>query len=328
MNITPQNTPLLSVENLRTSFHTKIGIVKAVDELSFHVNKGETIGVVGESGSGKSVTALSIMRLVESPPGKIDGGKIIFQSPGLGGVDIVQLSDRQMRKIRGEDITMIFQEPMSSLNPVLTCGNQVMEAIRLHRNVNRKEAKKRAIGLFEEVLLPQPDLIFKSYPHEISGGQKQRVMIAMALSCEPRILIADEPTTALDVTVQKSILDLLRKVRSTRDTAIIFISHDLGVIAEIADRVLVMYKGKIVEQGPVYDIYSNPQHPYTKGLLACRPRLDLKLTTLPTIRDFWTPSDSKSSAQESSDLSVKNSEIHFSRRSNTQKCAIRARNRK
>lgn len=260
--------------------------MKAVDDVSFKLRKGETVGIVGESGSGKSVTSISIMRLIQSPPGRIEGGEIIFHSPEFGTVDLTKLSDKEMRRIRGNEISMIFQEPMSSLNPVYTCGNQVMEAIMLHQNVNSRIAKEKTIEWFEKVRLPRPEHIFHSYPHEISGGQKQRVMIAMALSCRPSILIADEPTTALDVTVQATILDLLRNLRDEHNTSIVFITHDLGVIAELADRVIVMYRGKIVEQGTVFDVFSNPQHPYTKGLLACRPRLDMKMKVLPVVGDF------------------------------------------
>jgi peptide/nickel transport system ATP-binding protein len=277
---------LLEVKDLQTSFRTEGSVVKAVDGISFKLKRGETLGIVGESGSGKSVTALSIMKLIPNPPGQIRGGSILFDSPTHGIIDLVTLPEKEMESMRGDDISMIFQEPMTSLNPVYTCGDQVMEAIILHQKVNKKEAKKRTIELFEKVELPRPDDIFKSYPHQISGGQKQRVMIAMAMSCNPSVLIADEPTTALDVTVQAKILDLMRHLRDENNMAIIFITHDFGVIAEIADRVAVMYHGKIVEEGTVWDIFSNPQHPYTKGLLACRPRLDLKLKILPVVSDF------------------------------------------
>ena len=281
---------LLEVKNLRTEFKTEEGIVKAVDDISFIVNKGETVGIVGESGSGKSVSTLSVMRLIPSPPGRIAGGEIIYHGPN-GVVDLVKLDEKEMRKYRGNEISMIFQEPMTSLNPVFTCGNQVAEAILLHQKVDKRKAKEITIGLFEQVQLPTPERIFKAYPHQLSGGQKQRVMIAMAMSCNPNILIADEPTTALDVTVQKTILELMRSLSVERGMSTIFITHDLGVIAEIADRVIVMYKGKIVEQGSVLDIFSNPQHPYTKGLLACRPPLDRRLTKLPIIKDFMEVKD-------------------------------------
>ncbi|MEM7101758.1 MAG: ABC transporter ATP-binding protein [Bacteroidota bacterium] len=281
------NRTLLEVKNLKTYFTTEEGTVKAVDDVSFVINRGETVGIVGESGSGKSVTSLSAMRLIPDPPGKIVGGEILYHDPNKElPVDLVTLPESEMRKYRGNEISMIFQEPMTSLNPVFTCGDQVTEAIRLHQNVSKQDAKTRTIDLFEKVQLPDPQRVYSAYPHQLSGGQKQRVMIAMAMSCNPSILIADEPTTALDVTVQDTILKLMYDLRTEIDASIIFITHDLGVIAEIADRVIVMYKGKIVEQGNVYDIFSNPQHPYTKGLLACRPPLDFRMTKLPVVSDF------------------------------------------
>ena len=284
---------LLEFKNLCTDFHTEGTIVKAVNDVSFVLNKGETIGIVGESGSGKSVTSLSAMRLIPSPPGIISGGEIIFHKDG-SSVDLLKLSENEMRTHRGNDIAMIFQEPMTSLNPVFTCGDQVMEAITLHQNLSTDEAKKLTIKLFEKVQLPEPERIFSTYPHQISGGQKQRVMIAMAMSCEPSILIADEPTTALDVTVQKTILKLMQKLQKEQNMGIMFITHDLGVIAELADKVVVMYKGKIVEQGNVWDIFTRPKHPYTKGLLACRPPLDKRYKFLPTVSDFMqTDSEGK-----------------------------------
>lgn len=270
---------LLKVDNLRTYFHGE-ETVKAVDGISFQLEEGETLGIVGESGSGKSVTSLSIMQLL-ARSAKIEGGSISFL-----GTDLVRLPDPAMRKIRGKDISMIFQEPMTSLNPVFTVGAQVMEAIRLHQDVSKKEARERTIQLFEEVGIPDPHKRVDYYPHQMSGGQKQRVMIAMALSCNPKLLIADEPTTALDVTIQAQILDILRQLRDSRGMSILFITHDLGVIAEIADHVLVMYRGNIVENGNIRQIFENPQHPYTKGLLACRPRLDTKYRRLPTVSDF------------------------------------------
>ena len=277
---------LLEFKNLVTEFKTEGTVVRAVNGISFSLNKGETIGIVGESGSGKSVTSLSAMRLIPSPPGEISGGEIIFHKDDGESVDLLKISEEEIRKHRGNDIAMIFQEPMTSLNPVFTCGNQVVEAIMLHQNMNKHEAKDLTIKLFEEVQLPDPERIFSTYPHQISGGQKQRVMIAMAMSCQPSVLIADEPTTALDVTVQKTILQLMQKLQTERDMGILFITHDLGVIAELADKVVVMYKGDIVEQGNVWDIFSNPQHPYTKGLLACRPPLDKRYKFLPTVSDF------------------------------------------
>ncbi len=277
---------LLEFKNLITEFHTEGVSVKAVDNVSFTLNKGETIGIVGESGSGKSVTSLSAMRLIPSPPGIISGGEIIFHQKNGTATNLLKISEKEMRKFRGNEIAMIFQEPMTSLNPVFTCGDQVMEAIILHQKLNTKAAKSLTLELFKKVQLPDPERIFSTYPHQISGGQKQRVMIAMAMSCQPSVLIADEPTTALDVTVQKTILKLMQKLQKEHEMGIMFITHDLGVIAELADKVVVMYKGKIVEQGSVWDIFKNPQHPYTKGLLACRPPLNKRYTFLPTVTDF------------------------------------------
>jgi peptide/nickel transport system ATP-binding protein len=282
---------LLEFKNLVTEFHTEGKVVTAVNNVSFTLNKGETIGIVGESGSGKSVTSLSAMRLVPSPQGKIAGGEILFHKKDGETVDFLQISEKEMRQYRGNEIAMIFQEPMTSLNPVFTCGDQVMEAIMLHQSISKSEAKDLTIKLFEEVQLPDPERIFSTYPHQISGGQKQRVMIAMAMSCQPSVLVADEPTTALDVTVQKTILELMQKLQKEHDMGILFITHDLGVIAELADKVVVMYKGNIVEQGSVWDIFNNPQHPYTKGLLACRPPLDKRFTFLPTVGDFMQTND-------------------------------------
>lgn len=282
-----ENRTLLEIKNLVTEFRTEEETVKAVNDVSFTLNKGETIGIVGESGSGKSVTSLSAMRLIPNPPGKIASGEILFHSKE-GVIDLVKATEKKMRSLRGNEIAMIFQEPMTSLNPVYTCGDQVAETILLHQKVSKKEAKERTIELFKKVQLPRPDVIFDTYPHQISGGQKQRVMIAMAMSCNPSILIADEPTTALDVTVQKTILELMNKLQLEHDMGIMFITHDLGVIAELADKVVVMYKGKVVEQGSVLDIFTNPQHPYTKGLLACRPPLNKRLKWLPTVSDFMT----------------------------------------
>ncbi len=279
---------LLEVKNLETHFKTEEGLVKAVNNVSFDLYRGETVGIVGESGSGKSVTSLSIMRLIPNPPGKIVGGQINFHDKDGSVTDLVQATEAQMRFYRGNEISMIFQEPMTSLNPVFTCGDQVNEAIILHQKVSKSEAKQRTLELFEKVQLPTPERMFSSYPHQLSGGQKQRVMIAMAMSCNPQVLIADEPTTALDVTVQKTILQLMSDLKSEIDASIMFITHDLGVIAEIADRVIVMYKGNIVEQGNVFEIFSNPKHPYTKGLLACRPPLDKRLSKLPTVADFMS----------------------------------------
>ena len=272
---------LLHIDGLKTYFHGGSGVVKAVDDLTLTLKRGHTIGVVGESGSGKSVTSLSILRLLPPASAEIVGGTISYL-----GRDLVKLPEREMRKLRGSEISMIFQEPGTSLNPVFTVGEQVIEVIRLHKKVSQAEATKRTIELFTEVGIPDPESRLHSYPHEMSGGQKQRVMIAMALACNPELLIADEPTTALDVTIQRQILDLLAKLQAERGMSILFISHDLGVIAEIADEVAVMYRGKLVEYGPVEKIFLSPQHPYTKGLLACRPRLDTPYRHLPTVGDF------------------------------------------
>lgn len=273
-------TGIIEIQNLRTYFNTDNGVVKAVDDLSLTIMPGHTLGVVGESGSGKSVTSLTIMKLLAATA-EINTGSVMFM-----GQDLVPMSEKQMRKLRGSEIAMIFQEPMSSLNPVHRVGRQVMEAILEHQNVTKDEARNRTIELFSEVGIPDPAERIHYYPHQMSGGQKQRVMIAMALSCNPKLLIADEPTTALDVTVQKQILDLIRELRDERQMAVLFITHDLGVIAEIADDVMVMYRGKVVEQGAVLDIYENPTHPYTQGLLNCRPRLDTVYKRLPTVTDF------------------------------------------
>lgn len=276
---------MLEVRNLQVKFKTRDGFIEAVKDTSFKLHKGETIGIVGESGSGKSVTSLAIMRLHNSINTVISGEVL------LNKTDTLQLPENEMREIRGNRIAMIFQEPMTSLNPVLTCGFQVTEAIRFHLGVSKREAKEKTIQLFNEVQLPRPEAIFDSYPHQLSGGQKQRVMIAMALSCDQEILIADEPTTALDVTVQKTIIELLLRLKADRHMSLIFISHDLGVVSEIADRVIVMYKGNIVEEGTTKTIFSDPKHPYTKGLLACRPSPDHKLKKLPVVADFLDAED-------------------------------------
>ncbi|MFD2286910.1 dipeptide ABC transporter ATP-binding protein [Pedobacter petrophilus] len=275
---------MLNVENLNIDFYNQEDKTwfKAVKTISFQVKEGTVLGIVGESGSGKSVTSFSIMRLHDERSAKITG-EIDFEN-----ISLLNLSANEIRQIRGNQISMIFQEPMTSLNPVFTCGEQVAEAIILHQKVDKQTARLKTIDLFNEVQLPRPEKIFDSYPHQISGGQKQRVMIAMALSCNPKLLIADEPTTALDVTVQKTILQLLLKLKKERNMAMIFISHDLGVVNEIADEVAVMYKGEIVEQNTAKSIFENPQHPYTKGLLACRPSPALQLKKLPVVTDFLT----------------------------------------
>ncbi|HEY0983355.1 ABC transporter ATP-binding protein [Schlesneria sp.] len=275
------DTALLEITGLKTYFHSDSGTVKAVDDLSIQIRPGHTLGLVGESGSGKSVTSLSIMRLLPDVGAKIEGGKIVFL-----GKDLVKLPRAQMRHMRGNELSMIFQEPGTSLNPVYRVGAQVAEAILLHEQVTRREAMERTRRLFSEVGIPNPEQSIEKFPHEMSGGQKQRVMIAMALACNPKLLIADEPTTALDVTIQAQILDLIRKLRDERGMAILFITHDLGVISEIADEVAVMYRGKLVEYDKVENIFANPRHPYTKGLLACRPRLDTTRRRLPVVSDY------------------------------------------
>ncbi|MBA3680833.1 MAG: ABC transporter ATP-binding protein [Bacteroidetes bacterium] len=286
-----EKQPLLEVKNLVTQFKTDDEFIKAVNDISFTLHKGETIGIVGESGSGKSVTSLSIMQLIPNPPGKITQGEIIYHTKDNKIVDLVKTKNDEMRHYRGNEIAMIFQEPMTSLNPVITCGNQVMESLLLHQKITKDQAREKTIKLFEEVQLPFPLQMLDRYPHQLSGGQKQRVMIAMAMCCNPNILIADEPTTALDVTVQKTILELMKKLQMEHNMGILFITHDLGVIAELADHVVVMYKGKVVEQGPVLEIFANPQHPYTKSLLACRPPLDKRLKRLPVVSDFMMRGD-------------------------------------
>ena len=260
---------ILEVNDLKTYFGTDEGTVKAVDGVTFHIDRGETLAVVGESGSGKSVTSLSIMRLIASPPGRIAGGEMLFE-----GQDLVTKSESQMRKIRGNDISMIFQEPMTSLNPVYTVGDQIAEAIQLHQHKSRKQAMKLATEMLDLVGIPEPGKRVHNYPHQMSGGMRQRVMIAMALSCGPKLLIADEPTTALDVTIQAQILDLMRQLQREIGMSILFITHDLGVVAEIADRVVVMYAGRAVEEGSVQDIFAKPQMPYTLGLMNSIPRVD------------------------------------------------------
>lgn len=286
----PEDT-LLEVHHLNVLFHQNGIFNHAVNDVSFTVKKGEIVGIVGESGSGKTVTSLAIMHLIPSPPGRISGGQMLFRKKDNSVVDLNILSNEEIRKIRGNEISMIFQEPMTSLNPVMKCGEQVAEALMLHKKLSFHDAKKQTIELFELVNLPNPENAFNKYPHELSGGQKQRVMIAMAVSCKPSLIIADEPTTALDVTIQKGILEQLKKLRDEHNTSVIFISHDLSVIAEIADKVIVMLNGNIVEQGTIQDIFTNPQHPYTKGLLACRPPLDKRLKILPVISDFMEVSE-------------------------------------
>jgi len=278
--------PLLSIQNLSVDFVSEAGNVTALNNISFSINNGEILAIVGESGSGKSVTALSILRLLPSPPAKYLSGQILFSATGTEQTNLLKSNIRSLLKIRGNKIAMIFQEPMSSLNPVLTCGTQVMEALQIHKKISKAAAKQKTIEWFEMTKLPDPDFVFNSYPHQLSGGQKQRVMIAMAMCCEPRLLICDEPTTALDVSVQKSILQLIKDLQQQLPIGVIFITHDLGVVAEIADRTIVMYKGEIVEENTVKNIFTHPQHPYTKALLACRPVIHEKGKRLPIVSDF------------------------------------------
>ena len=261
--------PLLVVENLKTYFFTEAGVVKAVDDISYDVHEGETLAIVGESGCGKSIGALSLMRLVPTPPGRIVSGRVLFDDE-----DLLTMSDEEMRNIRGNRIAMIFQEPMTSLNPVLTIGRQITESLELHLKMNKEAARDRAIELLDMVGIPDPESRLNQYPHQFSGGMRQRVMIAIAMSCNPRLLLADEPTTALDVTIQAQILELVKDLSIKQGTAVIIITHNLGVVARYADRVNVMYAGKLIERGTAMDIYENPHHPYTQGLLNSVPRLD------------------------------------------------------
>lgn len=264
-----EGQPLLEVKNLKTQFFTQDGVVKAVDDVSFYIMPGETLGVVGESGSGKSMTGLSIMRLIPNPPGKIVNGEVMFE-----GRDVLKMSEQQVRSIRGNDIAMIFQDPMTSLNPVLTINRQISESLILHMGMNKSQAKARAIELLNMVGIPNSEERVDQYPHQFSGGMRQRVMIAMALSCNPKLLIADEPTTALDVTIQAQILDLMKTLQSDTGAGVLMITHSMGVVAGMADRVQVMYAGHIVETGTTEEIFANPSHPYTVGLMKSIPRLD------------------------------------------------------
>ena len=261
--------PLLSVKNLSTHFFTRDGIIKAVDDISYDINKGEVIGLVGESGCGKSVSALSLMRLIPNPPGKIVNGKILFE-----GRDLLKLSKKDMCNIRGNQISMIFQEPMSSLNPVLTIGDQIKETMMLHKRINRKNARKKTLKLLEDVHIPEGNTRINAYPHMFSGGMRQRAMIAMGISCNPKLIIADEPTTALDVTIQAQLLELMKQLSKDFSSALLLITHNLGLVARYADRVNVMYAGRIIEKATARDLYAAPRHPYTIGLMASVPRLD------------------------------------------------------
>ncbi|MDP2969371.1 MAG: ABC transporter ATP-binding protein [Deltaproteobacteria bacterium] len=270
--------PLLEVRSLTTRFFTEDGVVRAVENVSFEIFPGEILSLVGESGCGKSVTGLSLLRLIPIPPGKIVSGELLFD-----GRDLMELEEKEMERVRGNDISMIFQEPMTSLNPVFTIGNQIMEAIQLHQNLDKKEARKKAIEMLGRVRIPSPEVRIDSYPHQLSGGMRQRAMIAMALSCQPKLLIADEPTTALDVTIQAQVLRLLKEIQGEMGMAVMLITHDLGVVAEIADRVAVMYAGRIVETGPIEAIFGEMRHPYTKGLWESIPQLKEKRRRLNAI---------------------------------------------
>ena len=260
--------PLLEVDDLKTYFFTRDGVVRAVDGVSFSIARGETLAIVGESGCGKSVTSLSIMRLIASPPGRTVSGRVVFE-----GRDLLALSEVEMRKVRGDAISMIFQEPMTSLNPVLTIGSQIAEVLKIHRGLSSSDAMRRVVEMLRLVHIPEPERRVNEYPHELSGGMRQRIMIAMALACEPRLLIADEPTTALDVTIQAQILELMRELKGRTGAAIVLITHDLGVVAEMAERVVVMYAGRKVEEAPVGELFARPRHPYTRGLLDSIPKL-------------------------------------------------------
>jgi peptide/nickel transport system ATP-binding protein len=285
---------LLEVKGLKTYFYTDEGVVRAVDGIDLHIDKGETLGVVGESGCGKTVTALSIMRLIAIPPGRIVEGQILYQ-----GRDLVTLPAAQMRKVRGKEISMVFQEPMTSLNPVFTIGEQIAEAIRLHEGLGRRDAMDKTVEMLKIVHMPNPERRIKEYPHQLSGGMRQRVMIAMALSCNPKLLIADEPTTALDVTIQAQILELLNELKAKLGMAVMLITHDMGVIAETAQRVVVMYAAKVAEEASVGELFKEPLHPYTQGLLRSIPRIDLAATerrrletipgTVPSLRGDIAP---------------------------------------
>ncbi|SCX89979.1 ABC transporter ATP-binding protein [Alkaliphilus peptidifermentans] len=270
---------VLEVKNLKTYFYTDKGVVKAVDGVDFTIEYGKTLGIVGESGCGKSITSMSVLRLIPTPPGKIEDGEVIFE-----GRDLLKVSEKEIRSIRGNDISMIFQEPMTSLNPVFTVGDQIMEAIILHQKLSEEEARKKAIEMINLVNIPRADKIVDEYPHQLSGGMRQRVMIAMALACMPKLLIADEPTTALDVTIQAQVLEIMNDLKEKLNTAIMLITHDLGVIAEMADHVIVMYCGKVVEEAPVQELFDNPKHPYTQGLLNSKPSIVENKNRLESIR--------------------------------------------
>ena len=305
--------PLLAIKDLSVEFKTEAGTIPAVKKISLAVNKGEIVAIVGESGSGKSVTALSILQLLPSPPAQYSSGSIIFSPNNESSINLLNADPENIRNIRGKQISIIFQEPMTSLNPVFTCGHQVAESIMLHEQCNKHEARQRAVALFEKVKLPSPSSIYNRYPHQLSGGQKQRVMIAMAMSCNPSLLICDEPTTALDVTVQKTILQLIKELQQETGMGVLFITHDLGLVSEIADRCIVMLKGEIVEQEYTSQLFKEPKHPYTKGLLACRPVLHKKGERLPTVSDFLMGSGKPAGPNvEKSEYQSKRQEVNSS----------------
>jgi peptide/nickel transport system ATP-binding protein len=303
---------LLSIQNLQVDFISDGKSSTAITGINVDVQHGEIVAIVGESGSGKSVTSLSILQLLPTPPAVYKNGEIIFIDKQGNSTNLLKAPPEYLRQIRGNEISMIFQEPMSSLNPVHTCGKQVMEAILLHQKVSAEEAKKRTLELFTKVELPNPAVLFNRYPHQLSGGQKQRVMIAIAMSCNPSLLICDEPTTALDVTVQKTILLLIKQLQQQQNMGVIFITHDLGVVAEIADKVVVMYKGSIVEKGTADEIYNHPKHPYTRALLACRPLLHQKGERLPVVSDFMKVDEDGKIIEKSTILDSKHQQENFS----------------
>lgn len=320
--------PLLSIKNLSVAFHAEDRVQQALEDISFNVNKGEIVALVGESGSGKSVTSLSVLRLLPSPPAVVTSGQIIFNENSGRTLDLLTIGTPLLRQIRGNKISMIFQEPMTSLNPVLTCGRQVAESLMIHKNITLQEARKQVIEWFEKVKLPQPESIYKRYPHQLSGGQKQRVMIALAMCCKPALLICDEPTTALDVTVQKNVLELIKELQRETGMGVIFITHDLGVVAQIADRAIVMYRGSIIEEGTVSNIFTAPKQAYTKALIACRPINHQRGQRLPVVADFLDDNkslqpagmpavDKSTQALPSRDLiQVRNLSVHYTQKKN------------
>lgn len=318
---------MLYIENLSVNFQSERESSEAIKNISLSVDRGEILALVGESGSGKSVTALSVLQLLPAPPAFYKNGSILFSEDGQNKVDLLKLNQKELQRIRGNKVAMIFQEPMTSLNPVISCGKQVMEAILQHKRLATSEAKKSTIEWFDKVQLPQPDKIFDRYPHQLSGGQKQRVMIAMAMSCGPLLLICDEPTTALDVTVQKNILQLIKTLQQEQNIGVLFITHDLGLVAEFADRAAIMYKGSVVEQNTVQEIFHHPQQPYTKALLACRPGLYPKSKRLPVVSDFldkeeeaknnvFSPPDMINNLQKEPLINIKNITVSFPVRTN------------